>query len=121
MTTLQIYQIGSVLVVISGVIGGFIGGYLKRKSSDTQDAVETIDLKDKAIQALRDEVAALTRRVNEQDEKIKHITEINNAYIRLFSGEPSRLEEYMKETNESLKSIDKKLNVGPAVVVQTQK
>lgn len=116
-TPQNILEAGAILVVFAGIIGGLWGGYKSRKSTDNADANQTIELKEKAIEALREEVAILTKRVNEQDEKIKHITEINNAYIRLFSGDPSRLEEYMAATAKAITSINDKIHAAPAVIV----
>jgi len=105
----QIFKIGAILVVIAGIIGGFYGGSKRQKTANDTDAGLTIDIKDKAIVALRGEVDELRAIVEKQGKEIKQLQETNAAYIKLFQGDPSRLETYMKETRDSMLTIERSI------------
>lgn len=106
-----IFKIGSVIVVLAGIIGAFWGGSKKQRNANDTDAGLTIDIKDKAINALRGEVAELRSLVEKQGIEIKQLQETNAAYIKLFQGNPSRLEQYMKETRDSILTMEKSVEV----------
>src|SRR5665213_697321 len=111
-STLQaIFDIGAVLVVLAGIIGAFWGGSKQQRTANDTDAGMTIDIKDKAITALRGEVQELRTLVEKQGIEIKQLQETNAAYIELFQGNPSRLEQYMKETRDSILTMEKSVEV----------
>jgi len=105
----QIFKIGSIIVVLAGIVGAFWGGSKRQKAATDTDAGITIDIKDKAITALRSEVDELRILVEKQGKEIKQLQEVNSAYIKLFQGDPSRLETYMKETRDSILTIERSI------------
>lgn len=107
----EIFKIGSIIVVLAGIVGAFWGGSKRQKNANDTDAGLTIDIKDKAIIALRGEVAELRELVEKQGKEIKQLQEVNAAYIKLFQGDPSRLETYMKETRDSMLTVERSLEV----------
>jgi SMC interacting uncharacterized protein involved in chromosome segregation len=107
----QIFKIGSIVVVLAGIVGAFWGGSKRQKTASDTDAGMTIDIKDKAIAALRGEVSELRAIVEKQGVEIKQLQETNAAYIKLFQGNPSRLEGYMKETRDSMLTVERSLEL----------
>jgi len=107
----NIFKIGAILVVIAGIIGGFWGGSKRQKNANDTDAGLTIDIKDKTIAALREEMAQLRSIQEKQAAEIKQLQETIAAYIKLFQGDPSRLETYMKETRDSMLTIERSIEV----------
>lgn len=97
------------LVVVVGVIGSFIGGligaYFSKRSTDVSDANQTIALKDSTIRALEDRQKELEKRVDDQDKVIAKVQADLAAYVRLFQGNPSELERYMRDTAVSMASV----------------
>lgn len=105
----DIFKIGSIVVVLAGIVGAFWGGSKRQKNANDADAGLTIDIKDKAITALRGEVGELRIILEKQGAEIKQLQETNAAYIKLFQGNPSRLEIYMKETRDSMLAIERSI------------
>lgn len=101
----EIFKIGAILVVISGIIGAFWGGFKNRKSTDNSDTAEVISIKDSTISTLRGEVDELKKKVDQYGKEIKDLQDINSAYMKLFQGNPSTLEKYMKDTAESMSQL----------------
>lgn len=100
-----ILDIGAVLVVLAGIIGGFYAGVNRKRSSDTENTTETIELKDKTIATFRVEIDELRRKVADQEKRINDLEEINSQYVKLFQGNPSQLETYMKKTADSMEHL----------------
>jgi len=107
----EIFKIGSIVVVIAGIVGAFWAGSKRQKNASDTDAGMTIDIKDKAIAALRGEVGELRAIVEKQGVEIKQLQEANAAYIKLFQGNPSRLETYMKETRDSILTVERSIEI----------
>jgi SMC interacting uncharacterized protein involved in chromosome segregation len=107
----QVFKVGSIVVVLAGIVGAFWGGSKRQKNANDTDAGVAIDIKDKAITALRGEVNELRALVEKQGKEIKELQETNAGYIKLFQGDPSRLETYMKETRDSILTIERSIEV----------
>lgn len=101
----DILEAGSVLIVIAGIVGGFISAYRSQKTTTNTDATETISIKESTIQALRGEVAELRKTQVEQEKRIKDLELINATYVKLFQGDPSQLESYMRDTASSMEKL----------------
>lgn len=95
----------AVVGVIAAAIGGFVGSYFSKRSNDVSDANQTIALKDSTIKALDEKVKDLENRANEQDKVIAKVQADLAAYVRLFQGNPSELERYMRDTAASMAAV----------------
>lgn len=65
-----IFEAGAVLIVVAGIVGGFIAGFRTQKSSTTNDANETIALINEAKKALEEKISAQAAIISAQGETI---------------------------------------------------
>lgn len=107
-----IIDVGATLVVIAGILGAFWAGFTGRKSTNTTDANETIGLINAAKKALEDKInsqdviiADQDKRLGEQEKRIAELELINASYVKLFQGNPSQLEAYMRDTAVAMREM----------------
>jgi predicted secreted protein len=104
----EIFKIGAILVVIAGIIGAFYTGSKKQRATTEEADVNTITLINEARKALEEKMKTMKEEsdkkqqemqatIDAQGKRIAELELVNASYVKLFQGNPSQLESWMKE------------------------